>query len=106
MIEDVDCYYVETERRTNMLSTIGRGTDHSTFIVKERKHLYKLLNAIFDINEEDPDLGEYAVLLTNEGEGIRVDVNYICSEDLIVFATEYAVEKELIYDQEEDEYVN
>ena len=88
-----------------MLSMIGRGTDHSTFVVKEREHLYKLLDAIFDINEEDPDLGEYAVLLTNEGEGIRVDVDYICGDDPIVFATEYAVEKELVYDQE-DNYDN
>lgn len=87
------------------VSSLGFGSERSTFIVRDRQNLHKLIDAILDINQEERQLGEYAICLTEE-EGIRVDIVWSCEEDRIVFGTEWNVvqdiEKENEYGEEEN----
>ena len=82
------------------VSSLGFGSEHSTFIVRDRENLHKLIDVILDINKEEESLGEYAICLTEE-LGTRVDIAWSCDDDPIVFGTEWSV-RESIEEECED----
>ena len=84
------------------VSSLGFGSEHSTFIVQNRENLHKLIDVILDINEEEESLGEYAICLTEES-GTRVDVVWSCDDDPIVFGTECSVLKSIEEECEDGE---
>ena len=84
------------------VSSLGSCRERSVFIARNRENLYKLIDAILNINEEDDGSGEYVMLVSGE-EGYRLDVKWISNEDSIVFADESSVYDEFWKEEKDAE---
>lgn len=81
------------------ISSIGNRGD-CCLMLEKAENAWKIISTLLS-DEENTTYGQYAVMVSREEQGWRLDIVNTLSDDPVVFGSEYYVQKE--FEGEEDE---